>query len=156
MSKSKSTTARRLVNKKASFEYELLERIEAGIALKGSEVKSLREGNASLSEAYARLVGDRVELIGCQIEPYRHGSAFNHEPKRARQLLLHRREIRRLASKVQVRGLTLIPVAIYFNERGIAKVELALARGKAKYDKRQALKARDDKREIQRAKRRWT
>lgn len=154
MSKSKPNTARRLVNKKASFEYELLERIEAGIALKGSEVKSLREGNASLSEAYARLVADRVELIGCQIEPYRHGSAFNHEPKRPRQLLLHRREIRRLASKVQVRGLTLIPVAIYFNERGIAKVELALARGKAKYDKRQALKARDDSREMQRAKRR--
>lgn len=149
-----SEGGRRISNKRASFEYELLERVEAGISLKGSEVKSLRAGNASLAEAYARFKDGRVELIGCQIEPYSHGSAFNHEPKRARQLLLHRREIRRLAAKVQLRGLTVIPTAIYFNERGKAKIELALAKGKSHGDKRQDLRAKDDRREMQRARNR--
>src|SRR5262249_20252317 len=112
MAKAKPQSGRRIVNKKAGFEYELLERVEAGIALKGSEVKSLRDGNASLSEAFARITNESVELIGCQIEPYSHATTFNHEPKRPRRLLLHRREIRKLASKVQIRGLTLIPTAI--------------------------------------------
>lgn len=149
-----SPGGRRIANKRASFEYELLERVEAGIALKGSEVKSLRAGNASLAEAFARFKDGRAELVGCQIEPYSHGTAFNHEPKRARQLLLHRREIKRLAAKVQLRGLTIIPTAIYFNDHGKAKVELAVARGKTHRDKRQDLRAKDDRREIQGARRR--
>jgi len=145
---------RRIANKRASFEYELLERVEAGIALKGSEVKSLRAGNASLSDAFARIKDGVVELVGCQIEPYSHGTAFNHEPKRPRQLLLHRREIKRLAAKVQLRGLTVIPISIYFNDSGKAKVELAVARGRSQRDKRQELRAKDDRREIQRARNR--
>jgi SsrA-binding protein len=155
VSKTPPQEKRRIVNKRASFEYELLERVEAGIALKGSEVKSLREGNASIAEAYARVGDGVVELIGCQIDPYSHGTTFNHEPKRIRQLLLHRREIRRLASKVQIRGLTLVPTCIYFNEKGLAKVELAVARGKSHRDKRQDLRAREDRRDMQRARQRW-
>jgi len=155
MSKSRPHTGKRIVNKRASFEYELLERVEAGISLKGSEVKSLREGTASLAEAYARVQGDIVELIGCQIEPYSHGTSFNHEPKRARQLLLHRREIRKLASKVQIRGLTIIPTSIYFNDKGRAKVELAVARGKSHRDKRQDLRAKEDRRDMRRAHQKW-
>ena len=149
-----SQGGRRIANKRASFEYELLERVEAGIALKGSEVKSLRSGNASLAEAFARIKDGKVELVGCQIEPYSHGSAFNHEPKRARQLLLHRREIKRLAAKVQLRGLTVIPISIYFNDSGKAKVELAVARGRSQRDKRHELRAKDDRREIQQARNR--
>jgi len=144
----------RLVNKKARFDFEILERIEAGIALRGTEVKSLRLCNASLNEAYARIDGEQVKLINFQIQPYEQGSIFNHEPKRAKQLLLHRREIKKLASKVQVRGQTLIPLCVFFNKRGIAKVELALARGKSHGDKRQQEKKKEDLRDMRRAERR--
>ena len=155
MSKDRPQVGKRILNKRASFEYELLERVEAGIALKGSEVKSLRDGAASLAEAFARVKGEIVELIGCQIEPYSHGTSFNHEPKRPRQLLLHRREIKKLAGKVQIRGLTIIPTSIYFNDRGRAKVELAVARGKSHRDKRQDLRAKEDRRDMQKARNKW-
>lgn len=150
----KSQQSPRLVNKKARFDFEILERVEAGIVLCGTEVKSLRLGNASLNETYARIEGDQVRLINFQIMPYEQGGVFNHEPKRPKQLLLHRREIKKLASKVQIRGQTLIPLCVYFNTKGLAKVELALARGKTHGDKRHEERKKDDLRDIRRAERR--
>jgi SsrA-binding protein len=140
----------RLVNRKARFDFEILERLEAGLCLKGTEVKSLRSGQASLDEAFARLQGDELYLVNFHIHPYEAGNRFNHEPLRPRKLLLHRREIRKLASKVAQRGQTLVPLAIYFNQRGLAKVELALARGKTRGDKREAIREREAKREMSR------
>lgn len=145
-----------LTNKKARYAYEILEQVEAGIALKGTEVKSLRLGDASLNEAYARIDRGRVTLHNFQIQPYKQASRYNHDPKRVKQLLLHRREIRRLASKVRLRGQTLIPLKVYFNDRGLAKVSLALALGKKTHDKRQAARKRQDLRDIDRALRRRT
>ena len=143
---------RRMVarNRKARFKFFVLEKLEAGISLRGTEVKSLREGRSSLTEAYARIKEGEVYLLGFHIPEYRAGSVWNHEPTRARKLLLHRREIRRLESKVTEKGLTLVPLCVYFNEKGLAKVEIALARGKAQHDKRQDLKRQDAKREIAR------
>ncbi|MCK6455070.1 MAG: SsrA-binding protein SmpB [Phycisphaerae bacterium] len=154
MGKSGERSTKQILNKKARFDYHLFDRIEAGIELKGSEVKSLRAGTATLSDAYARIDGGRVALVNFQIEPYPMATHFNHDPKRPKQLLLHKREIRKLASKLSTKGFTLIPLAVYFNARGRAKVELALARGKTKSDKRQSLRAREDQREIDRATRR--
>ena len=148
--------ARRIVNKKARFNYHILERIEAGIALTGTEVKSLREGRASLDEAYARIVDGEAWLVGCSIEPYRHAGPHNHDPVRKRKLLLHRREINRLLSRVTQKGLTLVPLSIYFNRRGLAKVELALARGRSAHDKRRQIKERQLRREIERVQRRYS
>ena len=144
----------RLTNKKARFDFDILEKVEAGIALLGTEVKSLRLGNASLNEAYARVDGDQVRLINFQILPYEQAGRFNHEPKRPKQLLLHRREINKLASKVRIRGQTLIPLCVYFNSHGKAKVELALARGRTHADKRDVERKREDLREIRKAERR--
>ncbi len=144
----------RIINKKARFDFYILEKIEAGIALVGTEVKALRSGDASLTESYARIDRGRATLHHFQIQPYKQAGPFNHDPKRVKQLLLHRREIRKLASKVQIKGQALIPLRVYFNARGLAKVELALARGKARHDKRQDLRAREDQREMARATRR--
>jgi SsrA-binding protein len=143
----------RVSNKRAKFDFELLERIEAGLALKGTEVKSIRLGNASLNEAYARVEGGQAYLINFQILPYEQGNIHNHDPKRPKLLLLHRRQIKKLASSVQVRGLTLIPVSVYFNAKGLAKVEIALARGRSRYDKRDSVRKKEDRREIDRARR---
>jgi SsrA-binding protein len=143
----------RVSNKRARFDFELLERIEAGLALKGTEVKSIRLGNASLNEAYARVEGGQAYLINFQILPYEQGNIHNHDPKRPKLLLLHRRQIKKLASSVQVRGLTLIPVSVYFNAKGLAKVEIALARGRSRYDKRDTTRKKEDKREMDRARR---
>lgn len=151
---SKRPNAPRLTNKKARFNYEILERVEAGIALKGTEVKSLRLGNASIGEAYARIDNRQVTLHNFQIQPYEQGNRFNHDPKRPKQLLLHRREIKKLSSKVQIRGQTLVPLKVYFNNRGKAKVELALARGKTHRDKRHDERKREDQKEMARAMRR--
>lgn len=151
---SKRPKSARLANKKARFNYEILERIEAGIALKGTEVKSLRLGNASVGEAFARVDRGQVTLHNFQIQPYAQGNRFNHDPKRPKQLLLHRREIKRLASKVQIKGQTLVPLVVYFNDRGLAKVQLGLARGKTHGDKRQDERKREDEREMARATRR--
>ncbi len=151
---SKRPRSARLANKKARFNYEILERIEAGIALKGTEVKSLRLGNASVGEAFARVDRGQVTLHNFQIQPYAQGNRFNHDPKRPKQLLLHRREIKRLASKVQIKGQTLVPLVVYFNDRGLAKVQLGLARGKTHGDKRQDERKREDEREMARATRR--
>ncbi len=141
-------------NRKAGHRFEILEQIECGIALRGTEVKSLRDRAASLEEAYARIERGEIWLIGCHIAAYTHGHTLNHDPLRRRKLLLHARQIRKLKPKVEQRGLTLVPIRLYFNDRGIAKLALALARGKRVADKRQALKTREHKQEIDRAIRR--
>jgi len=137
-------------NRRAFHEYHIEETYEAGIALLGTEVKALREGKATLQDSFARIEGDEVLLYRCHIEPYSHGNIQNHEPMRVRKLLLHRREIQRLLGKTRERGLTLIPLKLYFNKAGRAKVELALGRGKTGPDKRESIKQREAAREIQR------
>lgn len=137
-------------HRKARFEYEILERLEAGIALLGPEVKSLRAGNASLVDAYAMVRRGEVFLVNAHISPYTQASRENSDPKRERKLLLHRAEIARLAAKVAERGLTLVPLQLYFRE-GRAKVELALARGRRRHDKRDAIREREQERELRRA-----
>ena len=137
-------------HRKARFEYEILERLEAGIALLGPEVKSLRAGNASLVDAYAVVRRGEVFLVNAHISPYTQASRENSDPKRERKLLLHRAEIARLAAKVAERGLTLVPLQLYFRE-GRAKVELALARGRRRHDKRDAIREREQERELRRA-----
>ncbi len=135
-------------NKKAKFNYEILERIEAGISLLGSEVKSVREGGISLKESHAEIKGGEVFLINCNISPYEAASRFNHEPKRDRKLLLHRREIKRLTGKIQEKGLTLVPTKVFFNDKGKVKVEVSLAKGKRTYKKREVIRERDRDREL--------
>jgi len=143
-------------NKVAYRNYEILETLEAGIALTGSEVKSLREGRVSLKESYADFNQGELFLVDCNISPYHAANIFNHEPMRSRKLLLHRRELKRLTGKAQEKGLTIIPTKIYLNDRGLVKIELALARGKKTYEKREALKKRDIEREIRaEMKKRW-
>ncbi len=136
-----------VTNRKARHFYDILETIEAGIALQGTEVKSLRQGKVNLGDAYARIKDGEVWLVDMHISPYEHGNVYNHDPRRPRKLLLHKREIKRLMGKVQERGLTLIPLRIYF-KRGKAKVELALARGKKIFDRRESIKRRDQEREL--------
>jgi len=137
-------------NRKASYEYELFDRMEAGLVLTGTEVKSLRTGKAQLEDAYAKLEGGELWLLGCEIPEYALGTHNNHKPKRPRKLLLHRREIEKLGGKATQKGFTLVPLQLYFKE-GKVKVELAVARGKQYHDKREALKTADAKREIERA-----
>ena len=137
-------------NRRARFEYEFLERIEAGIALTGTEIKSLRTGQTSISEAYARIRDGELWLLSMHIPPYKEGSFSNHEPNRPRKLLLHRKDIDRLAGRISEKGLTLVPTRLYF-KRGRAKVEIALARGKKLWDKRRDERDRDVQREIARA-----
>jgi len=137
-------------NRKARFEYEILETVEAGIALVGPEVKSLRAGNVSLADAYAVVRRGEVFLVGAHVSPYAQASRENPDPRRERKLLLHRAEITRLAGKVAERGLTLVPLSLYFQD-GRAKVELALARGRRRHDKREAIRRREQEREVRRA-----
>lgn len=141
-------------NRRARYDYFIEDRFEAGIALTGTEVKSLRQGEGSIAESYAALQGEEVWLINSHIPEYSHGNRMNHEPRRKRKLLLGRREIDKLNGAVTRQGLTLVPLSIYFNGRGRAKVELALARGKKTHDKRETIKERDWKREQQRLLRR--
>ncbi len=136
------------VNKHVSHDYQVLESFEAGMALQGSEVKAIREGRISLKESYAELRNNEVYLVKCHISPYEAANIFNHDPLRDRKLLLHRREIRRLTGKIQERGLTLVPTRVIISDRGKIKLELALAKGKREYEKREAIKKRDTDREI--------
>src|SRR5574341_142113 len=136
-------------NRKARHNYEILETYETGIALAGTEVKSLREGRANFKDAYADVRQNEVWLHGMHISPYSHGNIYNHDPERDRKLLLHRNEIRRLIGKTKETGLTLVPLQLYF-KRGKVKVELALAKGKKQYDKREAIAKRDAERETKR------
>ncbi len=142
-------------NKKARFNYEILETFEAGIVLKGTEVKSLRQKKVSIQEAYARITDGEVYIVGLTISHYLQANRFNHEPDRERKLLLHRQEIKRLIGKLKEKGYTLVPLRLYF-KNGRAKVEIGLGRGKAKYDKREAIKKRDSDRDMARDLKRYT
>ena len=137
-------------NRRARFEYFIEHVYEAGIALTGTEVKSLRGGEGSIAESYAEVKDGQVFLVNANIPEFSHGNRFNHEPKRPRKLLLHEREINKLHGAVAREGMTLVPLSIYFNARGRAKVELALAKGKKTHDKRETIKERDWKRDQQR------
>ncbi len=139
-------------NRKAFHDYEITDKFEAGIVLKGTEVKSLRDGRVNLKDSYAA-VDSRGEAIlhNCHISPYSHGNIMNHDPLRPRKLLLHRKEINKLMGQTQQKGLTLVPLRIYFTKRGHAKVELALARGKKHHDRRESIKEREAGREMERA-----
>ncbi len=150
-SKRKTASGDVATNRQASFRFNLLERFECGMVLEGTEVKSLRDGGAQLKDSYAAVRDGEVWLYGVYIAPYGPASRDNHDPERPRKLLLHRKEIERLVGRTQERGLTLVPTRIYFaGDRSRAKVEIALARGKDLYDKRQAIKKRDTMREVQR------
>jgi SsrA-binding protein len=138
------------INKRARFDYHISETLEAGLALQGTEVKSLREGRVNLQDAYADVQEGEVFLLHAHINQYEQGNRFNHDPVRPRKLLLHKREIKRLIGKTQEKGLTLIPTRMYFMH-GKAKVELGLAKGKKQYDKREDLKRRTAQRDIARA-----
>lgn len=137
-------------NRKARHEYHVIDTWQAGIVLQGTEVKSLRDGRANLQDSFARLDGGELWLYNLHISPYEAGNRFNHEPLRPRKLLLHRKELRKLVGQVEQKGLTLVPLDIHF-QRGIAKVNLALVRGKKLHDKRDDLRRRDAEREIERA-----
>jgi SsrA-binding protein len=137
-------------NRRARFDYFIEERFEAGISLQGTEVKALRIGEGSIAESYATVDGEEVYLINASIPQYKSGSWMNHDPRRRRRLLLKRRQINKLTGAIQRQGLTLIPLSVYFNGKGKAKVELGLARGKKSHDKRETIKQRDWKRDQQR------
>jgi SsrA-binding protein len=139
------------VNRRARHDYFIEETFETGIVLTGTEVKSLRLGKGNLQDSYAQIQNNQLLLENCHISPYDFGNRFNHEPLRTRKLLMHRAEIVRLFSKVREKGLTLVPLQMYFNERGRVKVEIALARGKKLYDKREDIAKRDADREMDRA-----
>ncbi len=136
------------VNKKARHEFEILETYEAGLVLRGTEVKSLRQGQISLEEAWAKVESDEVFLVGSHIQEYEHGNRANHDPVRRRKLLLRRNQIRKLVAQTAQKGLTLIPLDVFFNERGIAKLTLGVCRGKKLHDKRQSDRAKEARREI--------
>ena len=140
------------VNKRARFRYQLLDRFEAGLVLSGTEVKSLRGGRASIAESFGQVRGNEAYLCDMDIPPYEAGNIHNHERKRAIKLLLHKRELKKLTSAVSQKGFTLVPLSIYF-KRGWAKVELALAKGKSAYDKREGIKKREAARDMDRARR---
>ena len=137
-------------NRKARHEYFINDRLEAGIVLSGSEVKALREGRGNIAESYAGQSRGEIFLFNAYIPEYGPAARFNHEPRRPRKLLLHKREMARLVGAVKKKGVTLVPLSIYFNQKGMAKVDLALATGKQKHDKREATKARDWDRQRQR------
>ncbi|MGB2758455.1 MULTISPECIES: SsrA-binding protein SmpB [Maribacter] len=140
-------------NKRARFEYELLDTFTAGIVLAGTEIKAIREGRASISESFCEF-NEREELfvINMQIDEYSHASHFNHKPKAERKLLLQKRELKKLSKEVKTSGLTIVPLRVFLNDRGLAKMQIALAKGKKLYDKRESIKDRDNKRDLDRVK----
>ena len=135
-------------NKKASFEFEFIETYTAGIVLTGTEIKSIRLSKASIAEAYGLISKNEILLRNMYIQPYENGTHYNHQPRRDRKLLLNRSEINKIDRKIKSKGLTLVPVNLFINKKGLAKVEIALAKGKKIYDKREDLKKKDAKREI--------
>ena len=139
-------------NKKAGFEFFLLEVFSAGIQLSGTEIKSVRDGKANITDAYCLFAGEEMFVKNMHIAEYTYGTYNNHEPKRDRKLLLTRRELKKLLIKTKEKGLTIIPTRFYINEKGLAKLEIALAKGKKLYDKRETLKTKDSKREMDRSK----
>lgn len=147
----KKNNSPQIRNKKAFHDYVILEKVEAGLSLTGSEVKSLRLGNADLNGAYAKIVRNECLLVGAKIEQYKEATYNNHETTRDRKLLLHRSQIKKLTVKLDQRGFTLVPLRIYFNSRGLAKLEIALARGKQTHDKRASIRDKDQKRDLDRS-----
>jgi SsrA-binding protein len=137
-------------NKKAFFDYEIIDSYECGIQLKGTEVKSIKEGRISLKEAFVRVLSNEIYLINAHVPEYLQGNQFNHEPTRSRKLLMHRKEIDRLMGKIKEKGLTLVPLKVYLKNR-LVKVEIGLGKGKKAHDKRQIIKDRENKREMARA-----
>jgi len=138
-------------NRKARHDYHILDTWEAGMVLQGTEVKSLREGRVSMIDSHARIIRGELILFHLHIGEYSKGTYANHDPLRPRKLLLHKRELRKLSGRIEEKGLTLIPLKIYFNERGLAKVQIGLARGKKMYDKRRDIAERDVKRDMERS-----
>ena len=153
MTKQKKDSSNKVLstNRKAFYDFMIEEKVEAGIVLVGTEVKALREGRLNLRDSYAAIINEKAILHNCHIGTYSHGNQMNHEPLRPRTLLLHKKEIERLQAKVQQKGLTLVPLRLYFNDRGRVKLEIALARGKKTYDRRETIKKREAGREIDRA-----
>ena len=141
-----------IANRRARYEYEFIDTYEAGIMLHGTEVKALRAGQANMADAYCYFKKDELYIRNLYIKEYAHGTDANHEPKRERKLLLRRRELRRLDKKVKEKGLTIVPVKLFMTDRGLVKLEIALARGKNTFDKRDSLKKKDEKRALDRAK----
>ncbi len=146
--KNHSYTAPQMRNKRAWFDYEILEKVEAGIELLGSEVRSLRLGGGDLAGAFARIQDNECWLVGCKIAPYEQAGERNHQPLRRRKLLLHKRQIRKIESMLSQKGFTIVPLSIYFSEKGLAKVEIGIARGKKKYDKREKITAKQQRKEM--------
>lgn len=142
-----------LRNRRATFDYELIEKFVTGIQLAGTEIKSIRAGRASLVDSYCYFIGDELWVKGLNIAEYFYGTYNNHQPMRERKLLLHRKELNKLNRKTKESGLTIIPVRLFINDRGLAKMEIALAKGKKQYDKRESLKLKDATREMDRIKR---
>ncbi len=139
-------------NKKASHEYEFIEKFIAGVALKGTEIKSIREGKATIGDSYCQFTAGELFVIGMHVSEYWWGNLNNHEPLRVRKLLLNKRELKKMERKVKETGLTIVPLKMFINERGLAKMEIALVRGKKEYDKRETLKKKDAAREMDRMK----
>jgi SsrA-binding protein len=138
-------------NRKARFEYELLEFFTAGLQLQGTEIKSLREGNATITEAFCYVKDEEVWVSGMYIAEYSFGSYMNHEPKRLRKLLLNKKEISKIEGKLQDQGITIVPLKLFITSKGWAKLDIAIAKGKKIHDKRESMKAKDDKRQMDRA-----
>jgi SsrA-binding protein len=139
-------------NRRASFEYEFIDTYTAGLVLAGTEIKAIREGKANLQDAYCAFVGDEMYVYNMQISPYEQASFYKHEPTRRRKLLLNRRELAKLKTKLEEKGLTIVPTRLFISQRGFAKLNIALARGKKTQDKRESIKERDVKREMARMK----
>ncbi len=142
----------KIKNKKARFEYEILDHYTAGIVLRGTEIKAIREGKASITEAFCEFKNSELYVINMTIQEYSHGYSFGHNPRQERKLLLNKRELKKLEKEVKNSGLTIIPLLLFTNEKGLAKLEIALCRGKKLYDKRQTIKDRDNKRDLSRIK----
>ena len=152
MSKARFSNDINIKNRQASHTYELLDKFVAGMVLKGTEIKSIKEGKVNLQDGYCYFNNGEIFVKGINITPYAQGTHYNHEPTRERKLLLKRSELKKLEAKVEEKGLTLVPLRLFINERGLAKLEIALGRGKKLYDKRQSMKERDAKRELDRIK----
>ena len=152
MSKKRFSNDINIKNRQASFEYEFLDKYIAGLVLQGTEIKSIKEGKVNLQDGYCYFSNGELFVKSINISPYAQGTHYNHEPTRERKLLLKRSEIKKLESKVEEKGLTLIPLRLFINERGYAKLEIVLAKGKKTFDKRQSIKERDVKRELNRLK----
>jgi len=150
MKKKKNNKNNATINRKAYHDYEIISKHEAGLVLLGTEVKAVREGRVNLKDSYIDVKSGQAILIGAHIGQYSNANINNHEPERARKLLLHRREINKFLQKVLVKGVSIIPLRMYFNEKGRLKIEIALAKGKRSYDKKTAIKERDIKREVDR------